>query len=106
SKEKEALPLSFSQQRLWFLDQLDSGNSAYNVPIVLQVNGALNYKALKQAVSKIITRHEILRTSFKVIGEKAIQWIHPSKDMDIPILQFENEEEIMQVIEQKVWEPF
>ncbi|WP_416809160.1 condensation domain-containing protein, partial [Bacillus thuringiensis] len=106
SKEKEALPLSFSQQRLWFLDQLDSGNSAYNVPIVLQVNGTLNYKALKQAVSKIIARHEILRTSFKVIGEKAIQWIHPSKDMDIPILQFKNEEEIMQVIEQRIWEPF
>jgi acyl carrier protein len=67
---EERLPLSFAQQRLWFLDQLDPGNAAYNVPEALALKGDLNIEALERAINEIIRRHEILRTRIEVeVGE-------------------------------------
>jgi amino acid adenylation domain-containing protein len=60
----EPLPLSFSQQRLWFLDQLDPGNYAYNLAHAMEISGALNVEALQRAFNAIVERHEILRTRF------------------------------------------
>ncbi len=58
------LPLSFPQERLWLLEQLNPGNSAYNIPFAFRITGALNLSALKQAIQKILMRHEALRTNF------------------------------------------
>lgn len=58
-------PLSFQQTRLWFLEQLDPGNAAYNMPITLQLNGTLEVNALCAAVQHIVDRHEALRTRFE-----------------------------------------
>ena len=63
SREQE-LPLSFAQQRLWFLDQLDPGNAAYNIPSAVRLSGRLNPQALEQGVQEIVRRHESLRTIF------------------------------------------
>ena len=60
------LPLSFAQQRLWFIDQLDSGNSVYNFPVAVRLKGSLNLDALKQSVNEIVRRHESLRTTFSM----------------------------------------
>jgi amino acid adenylation domain-containing protein len=65
-----SLPLSFAQQRLWFLDQLESGSTFYNVPAAIRLSGRLDAGALGEALQEIVRRHETLRTSFRnVKGE-------------------------------------
>ncbi|HEX5085917.1 MAG TPA: amino acid adenylation domain-containing protein [Blastocatellia bacterium] len=72
-----ALPLSFAQERLWFLDQLEPGSSLYNIPVALRLNGHLNLSALESALSEVARRHETLRTRFVVIDEQLQQQIMP-----------------------------
>ena len=68
-------PLSFSQERLWLIDQLESGNAAYNIFDAIQIEGNLNVFALQQAVNEIVHRHEVLRTIFISRGGKPSQVI-------------------------------
>jgi hypothetical protein len=63
----EMFPLSFAQQRLWFLTQLEPDNPAYNLPHNLRLTGVLNVNALQQTINAIIARHESLRTTFQTI---------------------------------------
>ena len=60
----EALPLSFAQQRLWFLAQLEPENAFYNSPLAVRLKGELNLGALEQTFEELLERHEVLRTSF------------------------------------------
>ncbi|MCF5295589.1 non-ribosomal peptide synthetase, partial [Pseudomonas syringae] len=60
----QSLPLSFAQQRLWFLAQLDGGSAAYHIPAGLRLRGSLDQVALKRALDRIVARHEALRTTF------------------------------------------
>ena len=60
------LPLSFAQQRLWFIDQLEPGSAAYNLPGAVRLEGRLEIEALERAVNEIVRRHEVLRTRFEV----------------------------------------
>ncbi|MES2939620.1 MAG: non-ribosomal peptide synthase/polyketide synthase, partial [Pseudomonadota bacterium] len=71
------LPLSFAQQRLWFLTQLDAHSAAYHVPIGLRLSGLLDRAALRRALDRIVARHEALRTSFVVEGGLPVQRIAP-----------------------------
>ena len=66
-------PLSYAQQRLWFLDQLNPGHSAYNVPLGLRLSGPLDEDALEQALGLLVDRHESLRTTFLERGDEAVQ---------------------------------
>ncbi len=82
------LPLSFSQRRLWFLDQLDPGSAVYNIPYPLQIAGPLNVAALSQALEEIVRRHEALRTSFPsgpADGEP-YQEIAPAGPVPLPVI--------------------
>jgi amino acid adenylation domain-containing protein len=74
SRDQE-LPLSFSQQRLWFIDQLEPGNVAYNILRTFRLSGNLNVGALEQALTALVERHEVLRTSFKKVEGRAAQVI-------------------------------
>ncbi len=71
----KSLPLSFSQQRLWFLDQMQPGTSAYNIPLALRLTGNLDVDALEQSIGEIIRRHEVLRTTFYTENDQTIQRI-------------------------------
>src|SRR5438270_12394198 len=63
-EEHEPAVLSFSQQRLWFLEQLIPNSPLYNVPIAVRLEGELNVPALKSSLGEIIRRHKILRTQY------------------------------------------
>ncbi len=81
----EPPPLSFAQQRLWFLDQLGSG-TAYNMPIARKFTGPLNVAALEQALQEVVCRHESLRTTFVVDEGIPHQVIHPDMSIDLPLV--------------------
>jgi amino acid adenylation domain-containing protein len=72
-----ALPLSFSQQRLWFIDQLEPGNAAYNLPYALRLHGPVDGDALERSLTEIVRRHESLRTRFVSVDGQAAQVIDP-----------------------------
>jgi len=72
------IPASFSQQRLWFLEELEPGNSIYNMPFSMRLKGELNKAALQAAFDDLVTRHESLRTRFEYEGEVPLQVIDDS----------------------------
>lgn len=71
------LPLSFAQQRMWFLDQLEPGSVEYLVPLALRLRGPLDVEALRGAVDAVAARHEMLRTRYVSAGEDPVQVIDP-----------------------------
>lgn len=74
------LPLSFNQERLWLLDQLSSGNTAYNIPLVLRLQGQLDITALEQSFQEILRRHQALRTRFSTQGDRPVQIVAQTND--------------------------
>ncbi|WP_376767318.1 condensation domain-containing protein, partial [Gordonia asplenii] len=82
----DQLPLSFAQQRIWFINQYDTASPAYNIPVVLRVTGDLDTRALHAAVADVVARHEILRTSFPAVdgeGNQAIGSIAELNERDV-----------------------
>ncbi|HEX5716633.1 MAG TPA: condensation domain-containing protein, partial [Thermoanaerobaculia bacterium] len=80
------LPLSFTQERLWFLHQLDPGSSAYNVPAALRLTGSLDRLALARSLREIARRHEALRTRFAVLDGRPGQVVEPEVRLDLPLV--------------------
>jgi len=79
-------PLSFAQQRMWFMDQLQPGNPAYNRPTPIHLRGALNIAVLENGLNEIVRRHEILRTSFLVTDGQPVQAVAPSLALSLPVI--------------------
>ena len=71
------IPLSFAQQRLWFLDQLEPGSADYNVPMPMRLSGELDPAALRRALDALVERHEVLRTRLVAVDGVAHQVIDP-----------------------------
>jgi amino acid adenylation domain-containing protein len=81
----EAPPLSFAQQRLWFLDRLEPGSALYNLPVVLRLAGPLDAAALERAVDEVFRRHEALRTAFtEGRGDEPRQVVAPFQPAGLP----------------------
>jgi amino acid adenylation domain-containing protein len=80
------LPLSFAQQRLWFLDQLEPGSSLYNIPLALRVRGPLSLPALAWSLGEIARRHEALRTVFVAVDGSPAQGVHPAAAAPVPVV--------------------
>lgn len=80
------VPLSFAQQRMWFVNQLDTSSPAYNIPIAVRLSGELDTPALGSAVSDLVDRHESLRTMFPVRGAAPVQQILPAENAVEPLL--------------------
>ncbi|HEV3051498.1 MAG TPA: condensation domain-containing protein, partial [Longimicrobium sp.] len=77
TERTSSLPLSFAQERLWFIDRLEPESAAYNVPVVWRVGGALDEAALERALGEIVRRHEALRTVFAEVDGSPVQVIAP-----------------------------
>ncbi|HYW73053.1 MAG TPA: amino acid adenylation domain-containing protein, partial [Pyrinomonadaceae bacterium] len=77
------LPLSFAQQRLWFIDQLTPGSVVYNMPLAMRLRGSLQVDVLERALSEIVRRHEVLRTSFEMAGDGPVQVIAPAEPVPL-----------------------
>jgi amino acid adenylation domain-containing protein len=105
-------PLSFSQQRLWFIDQLMPGNPSFNIPSVLRLEGALNIAALQHGLDEIVRRHEILRTTFTVIDGQPIQVIALPAPVPVPLLDLRHrptatrEAEVTRLAAEEAQRPF
>ena len=78
-------PLSPAQQRLWFLDQLEPGNPAYNMSAAVRMTGALNLEALERSLSEIVKRHEVLRVEFQMNGDEPVQVVGDPMPFNIPV---------------------
>jgi amino acid adenylation domain-containing protein len=83
-----AAPLSFAQQRLWFLDRLEPGSAAYNLPALLRFSGTLRPAVLALALAEVVRRHAALRTTFEVPegGEDPVQVVHPLAGWNLPVV--------------------
>jgi pristinamycin I synthase-3/4 len=77
-------PLSFAQERLWFIDQLLAGSSAYNMPSAVRLSGRLDSGAFERALGELVRRHESLRTTFTARGGRPVQVIHPERRPPLP----------------------
>jgi amino acid adenylation domain-containing protein len=77
------LPLSYAQQRLWFIQQLDPLNAAYNIPVAVRMHGRLEIAALERTLSEIVRRHEILRTTFAFVDGRPIQLVAPFRNVSL-----------------------
>ena len=108
----EELPLSFAQQRLWFIDQLEPGSAAYNVPAAVRLSGDLNLSALEQTLTEVVRRHEVLRTSFKSVEGRPVQVIADAEKISLPVIDLsqlteeEREVWIKQFVQEEVERPF
>jgi amino acid adenylation domain-containing protein len=106
------LPLSFAQQRLWFLDQYEPKNSVYNIPYGLRLVGPLKVAALEQSLREISRRHEALRTTFSITGGDPVQVISPALSLSMPFVdltdRLENarEEEAQRLAHEEAGRPF
>src|SRR6185436_4434504 len=75
-----ALPLSFAQWRLWFLDQLGVPGAVYHIPTRIRLKGELDRNALVRALERVVTRHEALRTTFAEADGEPVQRIAPAEE--------------------------
>ena len=83
---KADVPLSFAQQRLWFLDQLEPGSAFYNIAVAVPLLGPLDIPALTRSLNEIIRRHETLRTTFTTVDDQAVQVIAPELTVTLPVI--------------------
>jgi len=81
-----AIPLSFSQRRLWFLQKLDPNFTAYNIPAIFRIEGDLNISALEKALREIVNRHEVLRTRVVEIDGQPLQEILPTIAIELRVV--------------------
>ncbi|HSK80236.1 MAG TPA: condensation domain-containing protein, partial [Thermoanaerobaculia bacterium] len=79
-------PLSFAQQRLWFIDQLEPGSALYNMPVALRVEGPLHVAVLRCTLSEIVRRHEALRTVFAAPEGSPVQLVQPAQPFRLPVV--------------------
>src|SRR5579864_5575783 len=85
-KATDALPLSFAQERLWFLAQLEPNSPFYNMPFVMRLFGPLDLAALERGLDELVCRHEALRTTFAAVDGRPVQVITPTVTVSLPVI--------------------
>jgi amino acid adenylation domain-containing protein len=109
----QALPLSFAQQRLWFLDQFEPNTPLYNIPgPAVRLRGSLNVEALRQALNAIVARHETLRTTFTIVDGTPMQVINGRRQGELEVIDLrawpeaEREAETQCILNREAGRPF
>ncbi|MFD9739248.1 amino acid adenylation domain-containing protein [Umezawaea sp. NPDC059074] len=101
------LPLSFAQQRLWFLDQFEPESTDYLSPSILRLRGHLDVDALTTALSTLVARHESLRTTFQTVDGHGAQIVNPPHPVEVPVLPvLGGEDELVDVLARESTRPF
>ena len=85
-KDPSVHPLSFAQERLWFLDRLDPENPAYTIPSSIRLRGRLDVAALARGLTEVARRHDTLRSTFHAIGGGAVQRVGPPRPVPLPVI--------------------
>nr|NCS24949.1 AMP-binding protein [Microcystis aeruginosa BS13-02] len=108
----QLVPLSFSQERLWFLYQLEANGYTYNMAFRFQIEGNLDIDIFKKALETIMQRHELLRTCFQEVDEIPRQIIKPKIQLNFPLVDLqslssrEQTQELERLTEQEIYTPF
>jgi len=108
----EPLPLSYAQERLWFMAQLENNSALFNIATAMRLSGELKLEPLERTFSEIIRRHETLRTVFKVAGDTPVQVILEPQPLSIPVTglstlrQPEQHIEVLRLIHEETHQPF
>ena len=103
-------PVSFAQERLWFVQQIDPETAAYNIPAALQLSGPLGVIALQHSLQEVIRRHEILRTSFKLVDSTVVQVIASALSFELETIDLsaeaDREARVRMLAREKAQQPF
>ncbi len=104
----EPCPVSFAQERLWFLHQLEPDNSTYNIPVLLNMKGKLDREALRHAFEVVLQRHESLRTVFHSKDGAPVQIVQPVRDFPLPLIDVANlsDAELDDLARKEILRPF
>jgi hypothetical protein len=111
-REFNSFPLSFAQQRLWFIDQLEPGNTAYNMPAAVRYTGTLDLAALERAIAEIFRRHEAVRTKFADVDGEPVQIVMRHEPLPLQVVdlsnrpQSERETEAARLAQEEAHRPF
>jgi hypothetical protein len=109
---QQDLPLSFAQQRLWFLEQLQPDTATYTIPSAVRLTGELNLEIFEKSLNEIIRRHEILRTNFIIQDGQPVQVISPNATLKTHSLnlqhldQTKQETEVIRLLSEETQKPF
>src|SRR6267154_535648 len=106
------LPMSFAQERLWFLEQLGLVGKAYHLPVVLRLEGELDEGALRDSVQELVRRHESLRTHFEEVDGRGVQVIDETGEVvleRVAVAEIEGEardEQVKRLVQERILQPF
>ncbi|MBB2885147.1 MULTISPECIES: non-ribosomal peptide synthase/polyketide synthase [Pseudomonas] len=109
----DPVPLSFAQERQWFLWQMDPDSAAYNIPSAMHLQGELDIAALERGFNALIARHQSLRTTFRQQDEQAVQVIHPHMNLTVAVHELDErpdalspEAQIQAFVSEQTGQPF
>ena len=110
SEQDSAVPLSYAQRRLWFLDQLQPGSAVYNVPLGYDITGPVHVEALERALTEVVRRQEVLRTAFRSAGGTPHQVVLPPEPVTIPVVDLtapgRSADEVARLADEEAGGPF
>src|ERR1051325_9104463 len=86
----DCAPLSFSQQRMWFLDRLEPESASYNLAFPVRLRGRLDTGALEASLNEMVSRHAILRTNFNLVADRPVQFICAKRPLALPVWDLRN----------------
>ena len=106
----QQLALSFAQESLWVIDQLNPESAVYNIPLLLWLDGTLDVAALLRALEELVRRHEALRTRFEVVADRPVQVVAPMTSVEMPVIDLsaepQREADVMRLCREEARRPF